>query len=186
MVRSVLIQAARYAFLGCCLILFGCKYTTLKDYAYQSPDIQFSWGDLRVKLSGTAQNTDAETIVQGTPYRLLILMNTDTKSGCEVHLESVKLVDALNHNIPFSAADKMTRFNSKYEGRYHAFFAFDDMDLIYDDYFLDIKFSINGDVGCHEQEALKIPLKKDYKETKIGIWNLPPRRNSDGNPGTRT
>ncbi len=171
MVRKFLVLAARYAFLGVCLFLSSCDETTVKDYAYQDIQLPYPWGTLSVYLRGTEQDLDRSTVVKGSPYYLVVSMAKDAENVCQVNLESLHLIDTDNQTIPLSASQRHSFFTLKNADKYYATFVFNDVSLNYDTFLLDVKFSIEGGPACNQTEQLKLPIKKDYKEYKIGLWS---------------
>ena len=110
--------------------------------------------------------------MRGSPYNLVVSMMKKVESSCIVHLEGLRLVDAENQTIPFSAPQLDKSFDLKYAGKYHASFVFHDVNLVYDDYVVEIQFSIDGGSGCDQTEKTRIPIKRNYKQYKIGgIWS---------------
>jgi hypothetical protein len=171
------IRVTRFLFLGMCLMIMGCNAKLHKDYGYQQADHPYAGGILHVALKGKDKVVDNSGSVRGAPYNLFVWMSLDASasknaaSDCSVNVESLKLVNATNQQSVFSTSQAKASFKPAYNNSRDATFSFEGLNIGYDDYYLDIQFTVDGGCGGGQKEQVRLPLKKDYQEKKITFWD---------------
>jgi hypothetical protein len=169
-------KAKHYLLLGLTTMTVGCAPPTLhRDFAYQRAEKIYGWGTLHTALLGRDKIIDSSNSVRGKPYNLMVwaTLNQAHLKGpvesCSIDIESIKLVNLSNQKIAFASAHLKAGF--KPEDNFTPTFDLDGLDISYDDYLLDITFTLSTGCGNSHIERLQLLLKKDYKEEKITIWD---------------
>ncbi len=147
-----------------------------KDYGYQHISHQIAGGILNVRLLGTDKKVSDALSVRASPYDLTvgITLNAPSDNTCSFSVESIKLVSTKSEAVIFSKSGIKESFVSSPDKRsYDAIFLFGGLELKYEDYALDLIFSLTP--GCSVSSAethVRLPLKTDYQEKNITIWDM--------------
>jgi hypothetical protein len=171
-------KAKHYLLLGLSTMTVGCTPPTLHlDFAYQRAEKIYDWGTLHTALLGRDKIIDSSNSVRGKPYNLLVwgtlsqALSKESVESCSIDIESIKLVNLSNQKIAFAASNLKAGFKPESKYNFVSTFDFDGLDISYDDYLLDITFTLRTGCGNSHIERLQLLLKKDYKEKKITIWD---------------
>jgi hypothetical protein len=154
-------------------VFLGCSATTVKDYAFTTPNILFDGGAIRAKLLGKDKKLSQKVDIRGEPYELLIVFSTNEDTLCEVTLNNVKIRDVNNNTVIHIKQTTTSKFEKVAVAEYFgSYFNFNSLNLNYVDYELSFTYSFKE--GCFTgSKPIKANLKfkTDYNERKLTFWD---------------
>lgn len=157
-----------------CLILLlsfitsACNSSTIKYYAFDKQEVQFSWGRLIVNIDGSYE-TREKCEIYGEPYTVRVRFVGDGLANCNVEITSLYLNQTQSDNLISKRQIKRVDF-SEISKEYQATFAYDQITIPH----IDISVLISGKVlDCNNKEDFQkgLKLKAVYKEENVSLWD---------------
>jgi hypothetical protein len=145
------------------LLLTGCS-ENYEEYGFKSIEKDFSWCVVRAKLKGN-EKYYGRTAIKSSPYRLVILLRSDTFMEGIIHISELKLVNTKTNMVVFNQDNIVEQPFKKdeYINTYLAYFSFDNIELEYEEMVLQMKFSLKQGDKTTEYKA-EIFFEKDYRK----------------------
>lgn len=156
--------------------LSGCNETIHKDYSYENIKIDTGWGVLNAKLRGRPIKIGKKLSATGSPYELLIWFSCDDKNiisnDCEIFLDKLSIFLPETGDEVFTFSGVNSSFFNKKDNQYTASFIFNNIDLKYVDYKLNLTYGISNKCQIDYRESqVSIFFHRDYQEKIISFWD---------------
>lgn len=163
-------------------LLTACGEYTYKHYDFIYDSQSFSWGEINIWASSTAKNLNEKTVVYSAPYQIHFQIITyEGVSECVASVKTARLIRKDTQQIielplvskqefqPYNIRSRASRFIDGRQWR-EVLFTFEDLNLEYVDYELNIVFSATGQCANVRDSQIKVAFDRRYYETSNAIW----------------
>ena len=161
--------AAVFSFLILIPVLFVSFFRNYEVYGYPKSEKGFGWGKVSARLIGNEKKV-GNTIIKKSPYDLLVWFGSDSLLDGSVKISELYLWDLKTKKTVLTIKDTSEMKIEKRESKCRACFKFNDIEMDYSDFILDVKFVLQKDKQISEN-AVEFQFKPDFKRFRriVGV-----------------
>lgn len=161
--------AAVFPFLILIPVLFVSFFRNYEVYGYPKSEKRFGWGKVGARLIGNEKKV-GNTIIKKSPYDLLVWFDSDSLLEGSVKISELYLWDVKTKKTALTVRDTSEVKIEKRRSKCGGYFTFDDIEMDYSEFILNIKFVLQKDKQISE-DTVEFQFKPEFKKFRriIGV-----------------